>query len=113
MSRDQGCLCFLYVHILKTIYTQEKNYIAPKSVVTEKLGHNATDILEWVNSVNVIEDLVSSPSCFPSFPRQLILAHYGSLIGSRTNLILLGEKKDDYIILGKINWLMTMNLGLW
>lgn len=52
--------------------------------MTEKLGYNAKDGLKWVNS---------SHSYFPSFPRQLILAHYSSLIGSGTNLILLGEQK--------------------
>lgn len=66
---------------------------SPKFLMTEKLGYNAKDGLEWVNSVNIIEDFVSSHSYFPSFPRQLILAHYGSLIGSGMNLILLGEQR--------------------
>ena len=61
--------------------------------MTEKLGYNAKDGLEWVNSVNITEALVSSHCYFPSFPRQLILDRYGSFIGSGTNLILLGEQK--------------------
>lgn len=79
--------------------------------MTKKLGYNAKDGLECVNSVNIIEDLDSSHSYFPSFPRQLILARYGSCTGSGMNLILL-ESKDDHNNTWKTNWLMTIDRGL-